>query len=180
MNQEEWVILVNQDDQMTGVEEKIRAHENGLLHRAFSVFIYRIVPDTIEILLQQRQDTKYHCGGLWTNTCCSHPRPGEEVLNAARRRLKEEMALDLLLRKVGTFCYSATFSNGLTEHELDHVFVGEYQKTQPIIIDPLEAKAYRWVSLEGLQQELNENSALFTPWFKPALQLVMEDLCLNC
>ncbi len=180
MNAVEHVVLVDENDQILGTEEKMKAHELALLHRAFSVFIYRKEAGTVEILLQQRYAKKYHCGGLWTNTCCSHPRLDEEITLAGRRRLKEEMSLDIPLRRVGSFVYKISFSNGLTEHELDHVLVGEYLPNQSIILDPLEAEAYRWATVENIIQELSINAEHYTPWFKPAFQLILEDLCLNC
>ncbi len=177
MSTPEYVILVDEEDQMIGVEEKMKAHELALLHRAFSVFVYRKTEKSVEILLQQRERHKYHCGGLWTNACCSHPRVGEEILEAATRRLKEEISLSLPLKQVGAFRYTAAFANGLTEHEFDHVLVGEYEKEQRIVLDRNEAESYRWVELGSLLKELEHSSEKFTPWFKPALQLVLEDLC---
>src|SRR5262245_48260979 len=108
---QESVILVDEQDQILGTEEKIRAHELGLLHRAFSVFVYRKTKNDVELLLQQRHFEKYHCGGLWTNTCCSHPRLSETIVEAAERRLKEEMSLTLPLTPIGNFIYRAAFSN---------------------------------------------------------------------
>lgn len=196
MIQNEHVILVDEQDAALGTEEKIRAHELGLLHRAFSVFVFRKRNDCIEFLLQQRHPDKYHCGNLWTNTCCSHPRWNEEIVSAAERRLKEEMALELPLVKVGSFLYRSEFDNGLIEHEYDHVLIGEYQEGMNISVDPNEVKNYAWVSIASLQKEvLNENCSNasgslrsarndnsvrhFTPWFKPALKIALEGLCLN-
>jgi len=176
---EERVVLVDEYDQVLGTEEKIKAHELALLHRAFSVFIYRRSDSSIEFLLQQRHRDKYHCGGLWTNACCSHPRIDEEILSAGRRRLKEEMSIDLPLRKIGSFQYKAHFENGLTEHEFDHVLVGEYNSSQMITVNPAEVQAFRWISTESLLQELSSSTKHFTPWFKQALNLVLEDLCFN-
>src|SRR5437868_2002286 len=117
------VILVNKRDEPTGSMEKLAAHQQGLLHRAFSIFIFN---DNGELLLQQRAIDKYHSGGLWTNTCCSHPQPGEETIVAAQRRLKEEMGFTTSIKKVFDFVYKAEFGNGLIEHEFDHVFAGNY------------------------------------------------------
>lgn len=169
---QEMIILVDEQDNILGHEEKMKTHELGLLHRAFSIFIYSKEDKTVEILLQQRADDKYHCPGLWTNTCCSHPRMGEETKAAAKRRLKEEMFLDVPLKEIGSFSYKAVFNNGLTENEFDHVFVGEYDTNQPIILNENEAQAYRWVEINTLLQELEDFPERFTPWFKPALQLV--------
>jgi isopentenyl-diphosphate delta-isomerase len=177
------MVLVDEQDRVIGVEEKLKTHQLGLLHRAFSVFIYRKNPEnpnSIEFLLQQRHIDKYHCGGLWTNTCCSHPRLDEDIVLAGQRRLKEEMSLEVKLKKVGHFIYRAHFENGLIEHELDHVLVGEYDGLQPIVLDPTEAQDFRWVSIERLQQELDLYAEHYTPWFKPAFDLVLEDLWFNC
>ena len=176
------MVLVDEQDQVLGVEEKLKAHQLGLLHRAFSVFIYRKCledKETVEFLLQQRHVDKYHCGGLWTNTCCSHPRLNEDIVLAGQRRLKEEMSIDLPLRKVGSFKYKAIFENGLTEHEFDHVLVGEYDGLQPIVLDPNEAQDYRWISKERLLRELDLYAEHYTPWLKQALNLVLEDLWFN-
>jgi len=172
----ELIVLVDDQDQVIGTEEKMRAHELGLLHRAFSVFIYRYTAQGLEFLLQKRHPTKYHCGGLWTNTCCSHPRLHESILIAGERRLREEMSLNILLRSAGSFIYRASFDNGLTEHELDHVLIGEYNGLEPIQIAPLEVEEYCWMHLETLQQELSNRPLLYTPWIKPALQIALEGL----
>ena len=118
----EKVILVDENDNQVGVMPKLEAHQKGLLHRAFSVFIFN---SKYELLLQKRASSKYHSGGLWTNTCCSHPREGEEILDAAKRRLIEEMGIDTSLRKVHDFIYKAELDNDLTEHEFDHVLYME-------------------------------------------------------
>ncbi len=180
LTQPERVVLVDAEDQEIGTEEKMLAHELGLLHRAFSVFIYRYrdQDQALEFLLQKRQITKYHCGGLWTNTCCSHPRQQEPILDAGQRRLKEEMSLDIPLKSAGSFIYQASFNNGLTEHEFDHVLIGEYNGIDPIQIDPLEVDEYRWISLEMLQRDLSESPLLYTPWIKPALHIALEALSL--
>src|ERR1700754_1322335 len=121
MLQREEVILVNENDIPVGTMEKMEAHRKALLHRAFSVFIFN---SKGEMLLQQRADKKYHSGGLWTNACCSHPKPGEEIETAASRRLREELGFGTGLRKVFDFIYQSPFDNGLTEFEFDHVFFG--------------------------------------------------------
>lgn len=127
----EYVILVDDQDREIGVGEKIFVHKEAITHRAFSVFIYRKQDNRVEVLLQQRHPDKYHCGNLWTNTCCGHPRPQEEVKSAAERRLFEEMGLRYHLRFVDKFHYIAKFDNDLTEDEVDYVFVAEYDE-QPI------------------------------------------------
>jgi isopentenyl-diphosphate delta-isomerase type 1 len=172
----ERVVLVDEQDQVVGTEEKMRAHELGLLHRAFSVFVYRRGEKGLEFLLQKRHSEKYHCGGLWTNTCCSHPRLNESIVEAGERRLREEMSLAIALRHVGSFIYRASFSNGLTEHEFDHVLIGEYNGKDPIVIDPLEVEEYRWMDCETLQKELSNQTLLYTPWIKPALHIALEGL----
>lgn len=179
MSAQERVLLVDEQDCVIGTEEKLKAHQLGLLHRAFSVFIYRTVGTERQLLLQQRHQDKYHCGGLWTNTCCSHPRVGENIVAAAERRLWEEMSLDLPLKRLGCFYYKAAFENGLTEHELDHVLIGEYDPTQPIILDPEEAQDYRWISEAALLEELSQYPERFTPWFLPALKIVQALTCAN-
>jgi isopentenyl-diphosphate delta-isomerase len=151
--------------------EKIEAHEKGLLHRAFSVFIFN---EHGEMLLQQRAPGKYHSPNLWTNACCSHPAPGEEVSAAAHRRLKEEMGFDTELEKAFAFTYRAEFENGLTEHEFDHVFVGRYNG--PVNPDPLEVSRYRYLNLRELRKELQEQPGLFTEWFKIAYPRLEEYL----
>jgi isopentenyl-diphosphate delta-isomerase type 1 len=166
----EQVILVDLDDKPLGTAEKLDAHRKGLCHRAFSVFIYRQLAE-FEVLLQKRAKEKYHSGGLWTNTCCSHPRPGEETRAAAERRLLEEMGLRIALESTGQFHYIAHFENGLTENELDHVFVGELTN-QEIRPNPSEVEDYRWVAVSDLRKEIAENPSLFTPWVLQALGFV--------
>lgn len=166
---EELVILVDQDDRETGVMEKIQAHREALLHRAFSVFVFN---SKGELMLQQRALGKYHSPGLWTNTCCSHPRPGEDTENAAHRRLEEEMGFDCTLTKIFHFTYKAPFDNNLTEHEVDHVFVG-FSDTLPVI-NPEEVESYRFATLDDISVEMAENPELFTVWFQIAFERVAE------
>jgi isopentenyl-diphosphate Delta-isomerase len=161
----EEVILVDELDNPIGLMEKLEAHEKALLHRALSVLIFN---SKNEFLLQQRSDNKYHSPGLWTNTCCSHPRAGETVEEAAERRLKEEMGMSCQTQKVFHFTYKAEFENGLTEHELDHVFLG---KTDSLpVLNPDEAKSYRYLDLESLISEIESHPENFTPWFKIIIQ----------
>ncbi len=174
----EYVILVDEQDKVLGQAEKILAHQKALCHRAFSVFVFRKVNNTqndlkIEFLLQQRHDNKYHCGGLWTNTCCSHPRPSEDIIEAGQRRLKEEMGITLPLISVGAFHYIADFENGLTENEYDHVLLGEWMGTE-FQVDPLEVQDYRWMSIEAIEAQLNDQGERYTPWFNPAMQLALK------
>lgn len=161
------VILVDQTDQPIGTAEKLEAHQAGLCHRAFSVFVF--FGD--EILLQQRAAEKYHSPGLWTNTCCSHPSPDETILAAGSRRLKQEMGIDISLKDIGSFHYIAHFSNGLTENEIDHVLVG-YATNKICTPNPLEVQAYRWITRLDLNQELKNHPQRFTPWLSPALHLL--------
>lgn len=140
-------------------------HRQGKLHRAFSIFIFNSKGD---MLIQQRDTGKYHCGGLWSNTCCSHPRSDEILEGAIHRRLEEEMGFDCDLHKVFKFTYKAEFSNGLTEHETDHVFVGVCDKTP--VLNKEEAMDYRWISVPDLLEDISKNPDKYTPWFKIALE----------
>jgi isopentenyl-diphosphate delta-isomerase type 1 len=170
MTQTENVILVDEHDQPIGIEEKLAAHRAGKLHRAFSVFIVRNFNDNVEILLQQRQLHKYHSPGLWTNTCCSHPRPGESIEAAATRRLYEEMGIKSNLQAIGHFIYKAPFDNGLIEHELDHVLIGECHT--PFQVNPEEVAATRWVPWQTLEADIESHPEHYTAWLKPALGVV--------
>ena len=165
----EFVVLVDEQDNAIGKMEKQQAHVEGVLHRAFSIFIFN---SDKELLLQKRASSKYHCGGLWTNTCCSHPRENESVLEAANRRLKEEMGMQSLLMPIFTFVYKAEFANGLTEHEFDHVFFGVSNQLPSINLE--EVEDYRFVGMEELQLEIKKSPQNFTPWFLIALDRVNE------
>jgi isopentenyl-diphosphate Delta-isomerase len=160
----DYVVLVDSEDKEIGTMEKMEAHEKALLHRAFSVFIFN---SKGEMLLQQRALSKYHSGGLWTNTCCSHPFPNEAVEQAATRRLQEEMGFTCALQKVFTFTYKASFANGLTEHEYDHVFVGTYDA----IITPNEQEVadYCYKKIEDIVGDMQVRPAQYTSWFAIAL-----------
>lgn len=172
----EFVILVNQDDQEIGQQEKLKAHELAQCHRAFSIFIYRInAKNNIEILLQQRHPNKYHCGNLWTNTCCGHPRPGETTEAGAKRRLFEEMGINSDIKLAGSFHYIAPFSNGLTENEIDHVFIGT-MKNQKIEAHPEEIYSHRWITTKKLEEELRSHPERFTPWLEKALSLALNKI----
>ena len=162
------MVLVDENDVQTGTMEKMEAHEKGLLHRAFSIFIFN---EKGEFLLQQRALNKYHNGGLWTNTCCSHPFPGEDVINAANRRLCEEMGFKTELSPVFNFTYKATFDNGLTEFEFDHVFTGIYDGA--IYPDKNEVNDYSFKLLDNIQNSLSVNENQYTEWFKIALPKVV-------
>ncbi len=159
--EEEKVVLVDIDDQPIGTMGKIEAHEKALLHRAFSIFVLN---SNDELLLQQRAFEKYHSPGLWTNSCCSHQREGESNLEAGNRRLMEEMGMCVPLEELFTFIYKASFDNGLTEHELDHVMVG-YSDEDPQI-NPDEVAAFKWISLDDLKQDMINQPHNYTVWFK--------------
>ena len=161
----EEVILVNENDIVIGTMEKLEAHKKGLLHRAFSVFIFN---DKNELLLQRRALNKYHSGGLWTNTCCSHPRPNENILNAANRRLVEEMGFEAELTFKTSFIYNTEFENGLTEHEFDHIFFGTHNVNPKINAD--EVDSFSWLTIEDVNQKIKQNPNEFTSWFKIALE----------
>ena len=161
------VILVDEKDAPIGVMEKMEAHEKAVLHRAFSVFIFN---DAGEMLLQQRAFTKYHSGGLWTNACCSHPKPGEETISAAKRRLQEELGFETAIKKIFDFTYKAAFDNGLTEHEFDHVFVGYYNAG--ITPNPEEVATTAYLSMNVILQSLKEEPAKYTAWFHIAFPKV--------
>jgi len=169
----EQVVLVNEKDEPVGAMEKMEAHKQALLHRAFSVFVFNKNGD---VLMQQRAFSKYHSGGLWTNTCCSHPRPGEHVADAASRRLQEEMGFTTSLTKVFDFTYKANFDNGLTEYEFDHVFTGQYDGL--VDFNTEEVAAYAFMPAQELEQQIQETPERFTAWFHiayPALKAWMAE-----
>jgi isopentenyl-diphosphate delta-isomerase len=155
------VIIVDGKDQVIGSMEKLEAHKKGVLHRAFSVFIFN---SSHQLLLQKRALGKYHSGGLWTNTCCSHPQPGEDTRNAAARRLKEEMGLTAQLKKAFSFQYKVKFENGLAENEFDHVFVGLCDMDPNP--DPREVADWKYVDLNFVIRDVAENPELYSYWFK--------------
>jgi isopentenyl-diphosphate delta-isomerase len=161
--------MVNDEDEQIGVMEKMKAHETATLHRAFSVFIFN---NAGEMLLQQRAFTKYHSAGLWTNACCSHPRPGEETLAAAKRRLSEELGFETELQKVFDFTYKSGFSNGLTEYEFDHVFVGGYNGI--IYPDPIEVSNHIYKAIGEIEESLQLNPNIYTTWFHIAFPKIKE------
>ena len=159
------VILVDTDDREIGRMEKLAAHQQGQLHRAISIFVFN---SGGELLLQKRAAGKYHSAGLWSNTCCSHPAPGEKTLDAARRRLKEEMGISLELQLSHSFIYRAEFENGLTEYELDHVFTGIYSGAP--VPDPEEAEDWKFISLTELNTDIAKNPERYSVWLKIILQ----------
>ncbi|WP_433783463.1 isopentenyl-diphosphate Delta-isomerase [Pseudomonas frederiksbergensis] len=162
---EELLILVDLNDRKKGCAPKLQAHQKGLLHRAFSIFIFDHAGC---LLLQQRAFGKYHSQGLWTNTCCGHPRPGERTMAAAKRRLLEEMGMTCSLRKVSTLLYREQVSNQLIEHEFDHVFVG-ISDCDPIA-NPEEAHAWQWLQLSQIPERIAAAPETFTIWFRRILQ----------
>ena len=158
------VILVDKNDREIGIADKLEAHKEGTLHRALSVFVVH----ENEVLLQQRADGKYHSAGLWSNTCCSHPRPNEATSKAALRRLQEEMGICCELKHFGFFIYRTPLENGLIEHELDHVFVGHIANKTDFNINPCEAKNAKWMSSEALKLDLEKYPTHYTSWLKEA------------
>ncbi|MCX2574391.1 isopentenyl-diphosphate Delta-isomerase [Pedobacter sandarakinus] len=167
----EHVIVVDEHDTPLGEMEKLEAHQKGVLHRAFSIFIFN---SRGELLLQQRAAEKYHCAGLWTNTCCSHPRSHETNEDAAKRRLMEEMGLRAELHYAFNFHYRAEFDDGLIEHEIDHVFIGV--SDQIPLMNPLEVGGCRYADLASLQEDIFYHPERYTPWLKICLDMVIAHL----
>ena len=158
---EEKVILVNEKDEQIGLMEKIEAHEKALLHRAFSVFVFN---NLNELMIQRRALSKYHSPGLWTNTCCSHQRENETNVEAGMRRLEEEMGFSTPLKDAISFIYKAPFDNGLTEHEFDHILIGNFDGEPRL--NPDEVDAWKWVSLEEIKTDMQKHPEIYTEWFK--------------
>lgn len=158
---EEQVVLVDENDATLGTMGKMEAHEKALLHRAFSVFVFN---QNDELMLHRRAFEKYHSGGLWTNTCCSHPRLNEDVVDAGHRRLMEEMGFDCELQHQFSFIYRSELDNNLTEHELDHVIFGRYDGEPNI--NPEEVAEWKWMSMEAVRDDIDLNPANYTEWFK--------------
>ena len=171
MKIQEFLTLVDDTDRQYGKMEKLEVHQLGLLHRAFSVFIFNT---NNELLLQQRADGKYHSAGLWTNTCCSHPQFGEDIVDAVNRRLEEEMGMAVDTEFAFSFIYRADFENGLTEHEFDHVFVG-FSNQKPIP-NQSEVKDWKYINLELLEKELMENPENYTAWLRICFPKVINHL----
>ncbi len=146
----------------------MNVHQKGILHRCFSIFIFNFRG---EMMLQKRVASKYHSGGLWTNTCCSHPCPGEDTEAAAHKRLKEEMGFDCELKELFTFTYKKSFDNGLTEHEFDHVFIGTYDgEPKPNV---QEADDWKWIGIDELKNDITQHPENYTYWFKVSLDKVL-------
>lgn len=158
---EKKIILVDEQDNIIGYEEKLQAHIDSKLHRAFSVFV---VNSRGQLMLQKRAIDKYHSGGLWTNTCCSHPLEGESQEKTVHRRLRLEMGFDCPIHHLFKFIYKAPFENGLVEHELDHVYLGIYEgAANP---SPAEAEDWKWMDLDEVKRDMQRNPHLYTYWFK--------------
>ena len=164
----EELILVNENDEPIGVEEKITAHLQGVLHRAFSLFIFN---SSGQLLLQKRTSTKYHSQGLWSNTCCGHPRPGESIEQASRRRLREEMGFDCAVQKIFEFVYRVQLDDGFYEHEYDHVLVGRFEGNPTPNRD--EVDDWRWVDLPTIRLDMQLHRDNYTYWFR----LSLDKLC---
>src|SRR3989344_888973 len=160
MQNEEQIILVNENDYQVGAMGKLETHKKGLLHRAFSIIVKN---DKGEIMLQKRALGKYHSGGLWTNTCCGHPRDGEELVSAAHRRLGEEMGFDCALKEISTLTYQVDLERGLKENEFLHIFAGEYNHAP--IVNQEEASDWRWATLDEIKSDISKNPNNYTYWF---------------
>ena len=157
---EKKVVLVDKSGNQIGLMPKLEAHQKGILHRAFSIFLFN---SKNQILLQKRSLIKYHSAGLWTNTCCSHPRDGEDIIDAGKRRLYEEMGIKTELKKEFEFTYKEVLGNGLTEHEFDHVLIGNFNGNP--ILNKDEVEDWKWMSLEEIEKNINENQEDYTVWF---------------
>jgi isopentenyl-diphosphate delta-isomerase len=164
---QDYVILVDENDNEIGVMEKLQAHQEGKLHRAFSIFIFN---EKNQLLIQQRALAKYHSAGLWANTCCSHPRPNETIKDSANRRLFEEMGMSCDLQIKTNFIYKTQFENGLIENELDYVLVG-YSNQNPII-NREEVESYKWQYISDIKIDVQNNPQNYASWFKIALDKV--------
>ncbi len=165
----EMLILVDENDNQVGTGEKMEVHREGKLHRCFSIFIFN---SNGHMLLQKRAKSKYHSGGLWTNSCCSHPRDKEELKEAIHRRLEEEMGFDCEMKKIFTFIYKAELDHGLTEHEYDHVYVGTYDGN--ITPNPEEADGYEWEDIDTINKDIEKRPESYTVWFKIAFARLLE------
>lgn len=165
----EKVILVDENDTEIGLADKLDAHRRGALHRAISIVVFN---DKKQLLLQQRAATKYHTAGLWANTCCSHPRQGEESGAAAKRRLREELGFDCELKEVFSFTYKVRLNNELWEHEIAHVFIGKYD--DEVFPNPDEVQKVRWEDIVTIRNEIKNSPEIFAPWFPTWFEKVVE------
>ena len=165
------VVLVDEEDNELGTEEKLKAHQDGgRLHRAISIFVFNRKG---ELMLQRRSKAKYHAKGLWANTCCSHPMPKESQILAAHRRLKEEMGFDCDMEEVFNFTYHADVGSGLTENEYDHIIFGSYDGDP--ILNPKEVSEWKWVSLKRLREDIKKDPSKYVPW----LVLMIDEVAKN-
>ena len=171
---EENVILVDKNDTQIGLMSKLDAHKKGILHRAFSVFVLN---NNNEIMLQKRAYDKYHSGGLWTNTCCSHQREGENSIEAGKRRLLEEMGFETELKIITSFIYKVEFENGLTEHELDYLLIGKFLKSP--VINKQEVADWKWMKVELIADDIKLNPNNYTSWFKIIFDKFQNKIKLN-
>lgn len=174
---EDLVVVVDKFGNPIGTEDKLDAHRMGFRHLAFSVMLYRFRNDELEFLMQKRAANKYHSGGLWSNTCCSHPRPDEDIIHASKRRLEEELGIrdTLSLSDIGTISYLAKFDNGLTENELDHIVIGQCSDVT-LEINPREAEACEWQSLSSIERSMSTQPQAYTAWFKLVLTKITAHL----
>lgn len=168
------VILVNPEDYPIGKMEKLEAHKKGALHRAFSIFLFN---DQHELLLQKRASNKYHSSNLWTNTCCSHPAPGEHITTSAQNRLVDEMGITTSLTSLFSFTYKTEFDDGLIEHELDHILIGIFNANP--LPNPAEVSDWRYASLKQISNEIKENPEAYTFWFKEIYKRVFRYILSN-
>lgn len=166
---EERIILVDEGDCQVGTEEKLEAHRQGKLHRAFSIYIFN---KKGELMLQKRHSAKYHSGGLWTNTCCSHPRAGELLQEAVHRRLRQEMGFDCNLNEAFSFIYNVRLDKGLTEHEYLHVYTGEYDGVPAL--NEEEAEGWKWMNLDELHKDIKLNPHQYTRWFQLTIDRLVQ------
>lgn len=170
----EQIILVDSNDRQIGTAEKMEAHRQGKLHRAFSIYVFN---KNGELMLQKRHKQKYHSGGLWTNTACSHPRDGEPLTGAAHRRLEEEMGFDCELKEAFSFIYMVPMDKGLTEHEYLHVFIGKHESEPKINLE--EAEGWKWMDFRKLQKDMGENPQHYTKWFLVTISRLTDFIAKN-
>jgi isopentenyl-diphosphate delta-isomerase len=177
MSHDALVVLVSPNGDIIGTQGKLAAHQDNALHLAFSVMLYRKTRSGIEVLMQQRALDKYHSGGLWANTCCSHPMPDEAILSAAQRRIAEELNITnpIEWQICGEFIYQASFANGLHEHELDTVLIGEFDENLPIV-NPEEVAQLKWFELSELNQAVAKTPEQYAVWVPFVLAKVNESL----
>ena len=172
----EYVVLVDAQDKQIGIEEKMLAHKQGKLHRAFSIMLYRFnAANKLEVLLQQRSRAKYHTPLIWANSCCSHPRENESILAAAKRKLLQELNISVQLKLIGNFIYRAEFGNGLIEHEYDHVLVGQYaDEVNNFNLD--EVAATKWLEPHIVLQDMQLNPEQYVPWLAKVLAITQQSV----